>query len=238
MAYEAVTRDLVSRHSSLLFSVLDIARLADVTRREADEELPADSAVPGIGHSDRGGGAVGPRDRLAHHRDVASVDEHGDLEGGPAVLADELAAVSSEEVPDRECARRIDLKNLVISVKSRAAVDGDGARFLHGQSIFPDVLPVDIGQRHITLCVYAVGRRGAEDDISQRPVDDLEDRFLTLALTAVSQLRPSHISGTISIERGSGDDDGGVHGDRPGDRAAGRGLRASHAGDHAENKHT
>jgi hypothetical protein len=26
-------------------------------------------------------------------------------------------------------------------------------------------LPVDIGQRHITLCVYAVGRRRAEDDI-------------------------------------------------------------------------
>lgn len=238
MAYEAVTRDLVSRHLSLLFSVLDIARLADVTRPEADEELPPDSAVPGIGHSDRGGGAVGPRDRLAHHRDVASVDEHGDLEGRPAILADELAAVSSEEVPDREGARRIDLKNLVISVKSRTAVDGDGTRFLHGQSIFPDVLPVDIGQRHITLCVYAVGRRRPEDDIPQSPVDDLEYRFLTLALTAVSQLRPRHISGTITIESGSGDEYGGAHGDRPSDWATGNGLSAGHAGDHGQNKHT
>ena len=231
-------RDLVSRHSSLLFSVLDIARLADVTRREADEELPPDSAVPGIGHSDRGGGAVGPRDRLAHHRDVASVDEHGDLEGRPAVLADELAAVSSEEVPDREGARRIDLKNLVISVKSRAAVDGDGTRFLNGQSIFPDVLPVDIGQRHITLCVYAVGRRRPEDDIPQSPVDNLEYRFLTLALTAVSQLRPRHISGAISIESGSRHEYGGAHCDRPGDRTARDGLSAGHSGDHGQNKRT
>ena len=73
-----MTRDLASRHLSLLFSVLDIARLADVTRREADEELPPDSAVPSIGHSDRGGEAVGPRDRLTHHRDVASVAQAGE----------------------------------------------------------------------------------------------------------------------------------------------------------------
>src|SRR5689334_6082849 len=99
---EEVTSDKRFDFSSLVtaFSVLDIARLADVTRREADEELPPDSAVPGIGHSDRGGKAVGPRDRLTHHRDVASVDEHGDLEGRPAVLADELASASGDEVPD------------------------------------------------------------------------------------------------------------------------------------------
>lgn len=233
-----MTRDSASRHSPLLFSVLDIARLADLSRREADEELPPDSTVPGIGHSDRSGGAVGPRDRLTHYRDVASVDEHGDLEGCPAVLADELAAVSGDEVPDREGARRIDLKNLVISVKSRAAVNGDGTRFLHGQSILPDVLPMDIIQRHIPLCVYAVGRRGPEDDIPQSPVDNLEDRFLTLALTTISQLRPRHISGTTSIECRAGDDDGSMHDDRSGDRARGSGLRAGHAGDHGQNKRT
>jgi hypothetical protein len=222
----------------LIFSVLDITRLADVTRREANEELPSDSAVPGIGHSDRGGGAVSPRDRLTHHRDVASVDEHGDLEGRSAVLADELAAVSGDEVPDCEGTRRIDLKHLVVGVKSRAAVDGDGARFLHSQSILPDVLPVDIGQRRIPLCVYAVGRRGAEDDIPQSPVDNPEDWFLTLALTPVSQLRPRHKSGTTSIESGTGYDDGGSHDDRISDCAGGRGLRVGHASDHGQNEHT
>jgi hypothetical protein len=237
---EAVTSDKRFGFSSLVpaFSVRDISRLADVTWREADEELPPDSAVPGIGHSDRGGKAVGPRDRLTHQRDVASVDEHGDLEGRPAVLADELASVPSNEVPDREGARRIDLKNFVRGVKSRAPIDGDGTRFLHGQSVLPDVLPVDIIQRHIPLCVYAVGRRGPQDDITQSPVDDLEDRFLTLALTAVSQLGPRYISGTTSIESRAGDHDGGMHDDRPGHRAGGRGLRAGHADDHGQNKHT
>jgi hypothetical protein len=222
----------------LIFSVLDIARLADVTRREANEKLPSDSTVPGIGHSDRGGGAVGPRDRFTHHRDIASVDEHGDLECRPTVLANELAAVSGDEIPDREGARRIDLKHLVIGVKSRAAIDGDCARFLHRQSIFPDILPVDIVQRHVPLCVYAVGRRGSEDDIPQSPVDNPEDRFLTLALTAVSQLRPRHKSGTTTIESSTGDDDGGSHDNRIGDWAGGWGLRGSHASDHGQNEHT
>src|SRR6185436_19468584 len=126
-----------------------------------------------------------------------------DLEGGAAVLTNELRHVVDDAVGDVHGRCGIDLAELVFAVVAADTRDVDRTRRLHRVCVFTDVRPAEVLQVAAVVEVHAVDAVVAENRVAQRrAVFHAEGRILALFLAAVAE-RAARIEGLAAAVIGA-----------------------------------